>query len=113
MILAAKWRRKNVLLFVDSRAGTIRGEVLLTKAVVGSWQAGFAGHAFTRILPPPGHARRLGSRPGEWGRHGTLGIDRRHRFDLASHFGRASDRPRASRPDDAGGPKPRARGAGT
>src|SRR6266571_868978 len=48
----------------DGRAGR-RVRVLLTTDMVGYGQKGLAGHAFTRILPPPGHARRLGSQP--WG----------------------------------------------
>src|SRR6266702_1275088 len=57
-------------------------------------QAGFAGHAFTWISPPAGHARHLGSQQWGVGRHGTLGIDQRWHFDLAARFGRTPDRPR-------------------
>src|SRR6266496_1128542 len=74
-------------------------------------QAGFAGHAFTWISPPAGHARHLGSQQWGVGRHGTLGIDQRWQFDLAARFGRTPDRPRAPRPDDARGSGARARGA--
>src|SRR6266542_1081686 len=74
-------------------------------------QAGFAGHAFTWISPPAGHARHLGSQQWGVGRHGTLGIDQRWHFDLAARFGRTPDRPRAPRPDDARGSGARARGA--